>query len=72
MSITLLNCVRIPPLSLMRAGQEIDQAVACAAEVGRNLLGPLERRVHGVGPADRIVVEGHRSAEVIHVAPVSA
>ena len=33
MSITLLNWVRMPPLSLIRAGQEIDQAVACAAEV---------------------------------------
>ena len=33
-----------------------DQAVARAAEVRGDLLGPLERRVHRVRPADRVVV----------------
>ncbi len=45
-----------------------DHAVARAAEVRRDLLGPLERRVHRVRPADRIVVEGHRPAELVHAA----
>ena len=43
-----------------------DQAVARAAEVGGDLLGPLERRVHRVRPADRVVVERRRPAELVH------
>lgn len=43
-----------------------DQAVASAAEVRGDLLGPLKRRVHRVRPADGIVVVGRRPAEIVH------
>ena len=42
-----------------------DGAVAGAAPVGGDLLGPLVGRVHGVRPADRVVVVGARGAEVV-------
>ena len=41
-----------------------DHAVAGAAPVGGDLLGPLVRGVHGVRPADGVVVVGVRAAEV--------
>jgi hypothetical protein len=43
------------------------ETVACSAEMRRHLLGPLERRVHGVGPAYRIVVECRGAAQVVHM-----
>ena len=42
-----------------------DRAVARAAPVRRDLLGPLVGRVHRVRPADRVVVVGVRPAEVV-------
>jgi len=42
-----------------------DRAVACSAPVRGHLLGPLIGRVQGVGPADRVAVESHRTAEII-------
>ena len=44
-----------------------DRAVAGAAPVRGNLLGPLVGGVHGVRPADRIVVVGFRRAEFVDV-----
>ena len=45
-----------------------DRAVARAAPVRRDLLGPLIRRIHRMRPADRVVVVGVRSAEVVDLA----
>ena len=42
-----------------------DRAVARPTPVRCDLLGPLVRRVHRVGPADRIVVVGVRRAEQV-------
>ena len=42
-----------------------DGSVPGPAKVRRDLLGPLVGRVHGVGPADRIVVVGLRAAELV-------
>ncbi len=42
-----------------------DGAVAGAAPVGGDLLGPLVGRVHGVRPTDGVVVVGARRAEVV-------
>ena len=44
-SMQWVNCVRSPPLSLMRLGQRDDHRVASAAEVRGDLLAPLKRRV---------------------------
>jgi hypothetical protein len=55
MSTTWWNSQRIPPLSLILAGQEIAMPFFGAAEEGRDLLGPLERRVKRPGPADGVV-----------------
>ncbi len=44
-----------------------DHRVARAAEVGGDLLDPLEGRVAGPGPADRIVRLGLGSAEFVKV-----
>ncbi len=60
-----MNCVRSPPVSLMRAGQEMISRIARAPEVTRHLLGPLKRRVHRVGPGGRKVVEVFGSAELV-------
>ena len=68
MSMTWWNCWRISPRALMRFDQAIISPLARAAEVGGDLLGPLERRVHGVRPADGIVIEGHRPTEIVHAA----
>ena len=46
-----------------------DRAVARAAPVRGDLLGPLVRRVHGVRPADRVVVVGFRPAQLVDAAP---
>ena len=45
-----------------------DRAVARAAPVRGDLLGPLIRGVHRVRPADRVVVVGVRSAELVDLA----
>src|SRR5229473_6739052 len=45
-----------------------DHAVASTAEVRGNLLGPLERRVHRMGPTDRVVIERRWATEFIHAA----
>ena len=42
-----------------------DRAVAGAAPVRGDLLGPLVRRVHRVRPADRVVVVGLGRAELV-------
>ena len=42
-----------------------DRAVARAAPVRRDLLGPLVGRIHRVRPANRVVVVGVRSAEEV-------
>ena len=48
------------------AGRPVDdRAVAGAAPVRGDLLRPLVRRAHRVGPADRVVVVGVRAAEVV-------
>jgi hypothetical protein len=49
-----------------------DHPVAGAAPVGSHLLGPLQRRVHGVRPADRVVVVGVRAAEVVSRAAMNS
>ena len=68
MSITWVNCVRSPPCLLDPVGPVHDRAVARAAPVRRDLLGPLERRVHRPRPADRVVVVGAGGAELVHLA----
>jgi len=45
-----------------------DEAVARTAEVGRDLLRPLERRVGRMRPADGEMVVGVRPAELVHPA----
>ena len=55
MSMQCVNWVRSPPASLIRSGHAIDHAVARAAEVGGNLLAPLERSVPGPRPGGRVV-----------------
>ena len=39
--------------------------ISYPSPVGSNLLGPLIRSVHGMGPSYRIVVEGFRTAKII-------
>ena len=51
----------------MRVGPADDQRVARAAEVGRHLLGPHERRVAGHGPARGHVREGLGAAPLVDV-----
>ena len=55
MSITWWNWLRMPPASLMPAGPGDRHALPRAAEMRRDLLGPLEGRVEGPGPAHRHV-----------------
>src|SRR5437667_9244380 len=55
-------------LVLDARGPGYDHAVPSTAEVRGNLLGPLERRVHRVGPTDRVVIECCRTTEFIHAA----
>ena len=50
---------------LLRPGDH--QRVARAAEMGRDLLAPLERRVHRPRPADRIVVVGGGAADLVQL-----
>ena len=56
------------PCASMPVGPVHDRAVAGTTPVRRDLLRPLVRRVHRVGPADRIVVGGFRAAEVVDLA----
>ena len=67
-SITWWNCERISPLALMPVRPVQHHAVARAAEVAGDLLGPLERRVARPGPADGEVREGRGAAPVVDVA----
>jgi hypothetical protein len=53
------------PLGLDPGGPVDDGAVAGPAPVGGDLLGPLIRDVHGMGPADRVVVVGLRGPELV-------
>ena len=68
MSITEQNCVRRPPLSLMRAGHEMTMPLRVPPKCEAICLRPLERRIHRVRPADRIVIERRRAAQLIHPA----
>ena len=52
-------------LALDPLGPVDDRAVARAAPVRRDLLGPLVGRVHRVRPAHRVVVVGFRPAELV-------
>ena len=45
-----------------------DRAIAGTAPVGRDLLGPLVRGIHGMRPADRIVVVRLRAAKLVELA----
>jgi hypothetical protein len=55
-SMTWWNCERISPFRLDPVRPVDDRAVARAAPVRGDLLGPLIRRVHRVRPADGVVV----------------
>src|SRR5262245_53598055 len=50
----------------LRPGDE--HGVARATEMGSDLLGPLERRVAGPGPADRVVWRGSGHSPAVHEA----
>ncbi len=65
MSMVWMNCSRSPPLSLMLRRPRDDHRIARAAEVARDLLGPLERRVHRVRPRGREMIEVLRPAELV-------
>ena len=65
MSMTWQNWFRMPPLSLISFGIADDRAVARAAPVRGDLLGPLVGRVHRPRPADREVVVGRRRTELV-------
>ena len=54
-SMTWWNWERKPPVWVMPLRPGDDQRVAGAAEVGGDLLGPLEGGIHRPGPADREV-----------------
>ena len=66
-SITWWNCCASRPLACDAVGPVDDGAVARAAPVRGDLLGPLVGRVHGVRPAHGIVVVGIRRAELVDV-----
>jgi hypothetical protein len=44
------------------------EAIAGAAEMAGDLFGPREGRVHRMRPADRVMVEGGRPAQLVHAA----
>ena len=52
-------------LGLDPLGPVDDRAVARAAPVRGDLLGPLVRRIHGMRPAHGVVVVGLRPAELV-------
>ena len=62
MSMRWWNWVRMPPASLIRLGQRHHHALARAAEVRGDLLGPLERRIERPRPRHRHVRRGLRRA----------
>jgi hypothetical protein len=53
------------PLGLDPGRPVDDGAVTGPAPVGGDLLGPLIWGVHGMGPADRVMVVGLGSAELV-------
>ncbi len=59
-SITCENCERVSPMAVEPVGPVHDRAVARTAPVGSDLLRPLVRRVHRVGPTVGVVVVGRR------------
>jgi hypothetical protein len=62
------HMMELPPhlaLASDALGPVHDCSVARAAPVGRDLLGPLIRGVHGMRPAHGIVVVGLRSAQLV-------
>ena len=61
----VVELVRTSPLRRDAVRPVDDRAVAGAAPVGGDLLGPLVGRVHGVRPADRVVVVGVGAAELV-------
>ena len=63
MSLTWWNCGRGVASGRMRAGQENHHRVACAAEVGGDQLGVLERRIAGPGPAGMVHVVHRRPSQ---------
>ena len=65
MSMTWWNWWRASPLRLDARGPVHDRAVARAAPVRGDLLGPLVRRVHRVRPADGVVVVGLGRPELV-------
>ena len=67
-SVTWVNCDRSPPASVTLAGPVHDQRVARAAEVGADLLAPLERGVACPRPGCRVVRIHHRPAPGVQAA----
>ena len=65
---TWVNCDRTPPFSVDPVGPVDDGAVAGAAPVRGDLLGPLERSVHGPRPTHRVVVVRAGRSELVHLA----
>src|SRR6266702_5567543 len=55
-------------LVLDARGPGYDHAVPSTTEMRGDLLGPLERCVHRVGPTDWVVIECRRATEFIHAA----
>jgi hypothetical protein len=49
----------------MPFGQWMIVPLRVAAEMRRDLFGPLIRRVHRMGPADGVVVERPRRAQIV-------
>src|SRR5882672_12813040 len=53
------------PLGLDSLWPMDNGAVACAAKVRSDLLGPLIRSVHGMRPADGVMIVGFRPAQLV-------
>src|SRR6266545_3094839 len=62
MSMMWWNWLRTPPRSSMCPGHEMANPLPGAAEVRRDLLGPLKRRVERPRPGDRHMRVGRRRA----------
>ena len=61
-SVTCVNCERSPPASVIRLGPVHDHRVPRTAEVGADLLAPLERRVASPRPGRGVVRVHHGPA----------